>query len=133
MRITVEGKPYDVAVEVFPEADLQDGHAALAAVPPPSVARLEPVRAAHPAPVAAARHADPDGPAAGAVTAPLSGVVMSIEVAPGQPVKRNQVLLTLEAMKMKAPVHAPADGTVKSIAAKVNAAVEEGAVLVVLG
>jgi len=126
MRITVEGKAYDVTVELLEEAPGRP--LSLAAAAP----RAEPVPVAAPialpvpaAPVAARP--------AGAVPSPLSGMVLSVDVGVGQVVKPGDLLVTLEAMKMKTPVRAPAGGTVKSIAAKAGVAVEEGAVLLVLG
>ncbi len=54
-------------------------------------------------------------PSAGAVTAPLPGVVKSIAVQPGQTVARGDTLLTIEAMKMDNVIRAPSEGTVDAI------------------
>ena len=55
------------------------------------------------------------GHAQGALTAPMPATVVEIVVAAGDPVKRGDVLLVLEAMKMELPVRAPDDGRVKAI------------------
>lgn len=51
----------------------------------------------------------------GAVKAPSPSLVLSIAVEPGQTVKRGDILLSLEAMKMEMVVEAPDNGTVKEI------------------
>jgi 3-methylcrotonyl-CoA carboxylase alpha subunit len=50
---------------------------------------------------------------AGAFTAPMPGVVVTLLVAPGEPVTRDQPLLIMEAMKMEHRICAPAAGTVR--------------------
>ncbi len=49
---------------------------------------------------------------AGLLTAPMPGKVLSVEVAQGDRVTRGQVLVVLEAMKMKNAIRAPQDGVV---------------------
>lgn len=49
------------------------------------------------------------------VAAPMPGVVLSIEVAPGAVVTRGQLLLVLEAMKMKNDIRAERDGVIASV------------------
>jgi acetyl-CoA carboxylase biotin carboxylase subunit len=51
----------------------------------------------------------------GPIVAPMPALVVKIQTAVGQPVKRGDTLVILEAMKMELPVRAPADGTVKAI------------------
>ena len=53
--------------------------------------------------------------APGTLTAPMPATVIAIKVAVGDPVKRGDILLVLEAMKMELPVRAPGDGRVKAI------------------
>jgi acetyl/propionyl-CoA carboxylase alpha subunit len=50
-----------------------------------------------------------------AVTAPMPGTVIRLEVAPGESVRARQPLVVLEAMKMEIPVHSPFEGTVKAV------------------
>ena len=127
MRITVDGKHYDVAVEMLPEPSATPMPVAW---PPPATASSEPRPQAPSAPALARANGVT---AAGAVFSPLAGVVLSVDVTVGSQVKAGDLLVTLEAMKMKTPVYAPAAGTVRSIEAKPTLAVEEGAVLLVLG
>ena len=52
------------------------------------------------------------------LTSPMPATVIAVNVAPGDPVTRGQILLLLEAMKMELPVRAPAEGTVEKIHCK---------------
>ncbi|MBP0439939.1 acetyl/propionyl/methylcrotonyl-CoA carboxylase subunit alpha [Tianweitania sediminis] len=54
--------------------------------------------------------------AGGSVRAPITGMVISLEVTEGQRVERGQVLATLEAMKMQHIVMAPVAGLVGTVA-----------------
>jgi biotin carboxyl carrier protein len=125
LRVTVDGKPYEVTVELPDEP--VEGLAAPAHAPAP-VASVSSA-AIVPAPVsAAALTAKASGP--GEVPSPLSGRVAAIAVQVGQSVKEGEQLLTLEAMKMNTLVFAPRAGKVAEIKATVGAAVEEGQLLV---
>jgi biotin carboxyl carrier protein len=129
LRVTVDGKAFDVTVEMPEEAA---GSAVPQAPPPASVPSSpppppapEPVPAA-PAPPAPATAA---APGAGEVPSPLAGRVIAIIVQAGQPIKENDHLLTIEAMKMNTFVFAPKAGKVAEIKVAVGDAVTEGQVL----
>ncbi|MDQ6999654.1 MAG: sodium-extruding oxaloacetate decarboxylase subunit alpha [Mariprofundus sp.] len=49
------------------------------------------------------------------VTTPMPGRVVSVNVAVGDRIEAGQTVLTVEAMKMENPVHAPESGTVKAV------------------
>ena len=126
LRITIEGKTYDVHVEILgeesPSVQPLVGHAvrpaavaAPAAMPAPSAPK--------PAPAAAG---------AGDITSPLAAVVVSVDVTVGQTVAAGDKVVTLEAMKMNTVVASPHGGTVRSISVKQGDAVEEGQVLLVV-
>jgi len=125
LRISVDGKSYDVTVEVI-------GEEAAAAAPRAPRAAAAPVAApvAAPAPAPAAA---PAAAGAGSVPSPLSGKVVAIDAKPGASVNEGDTLMTLEAMKMNTFVTAPAAGTVKDVLVNVGDAVEEGQALVNLG
>ncbi len=112
--ITVNGNVYDVTVE-------ENGAGGVSA---PVAA---PVKAA---PKAAPKAAAPAG-AQGSVkvNAPMPGKVLKVSASNGQAVKKGEVLLILEAMKMENEIVAPQDGTVASINVAVGDSVEAGAVL----
>jgi 3-methylcrotonyl-CoA carboxylase alpha subunit len=84
-------------------------------------------------------HIDPLAPrtaedaSGGHLTAPMPGKVTAVQVAAGARVKRGQVLLVLEAMKMEHAITAPADGVVEAVNFAAGDAVEEGAELIAFG
>jgi biotin carboxyl carrier protein len=64
--------------------------------------------------------------AALALSAPMPATVTAVHVAPGQPVKAGDTLITLEAMKMELPIVAPHDGVIRTIACGVGDLVQPG-------
>jgi biotin carboxyl carrier protein len=54
------------------------------------------------------------------VRSPLPGVIIEIQVKPGDAVKANQPLCTLEAMKMKNVIRASREGTIAEVHIKVG-------------
>ena len=95
-RITVNGTAYDVAVEEL-------GAGAVAAAPAA-------------------------GGAEGSVkvAAPMPGKILAIKANAGQAVKRGDVIMILEAMKMENEITAPEDGTIAGINVAVGDSVESG-------
>lgn len=65
--------------------------------------------------------------------APMPGLVLSIEVEEGQEVKKGDVLMILEAMKMENAIKAPADLVIKEIKCKQSEAVDKSQVLMIFG
>lgn len=59
----------------------------------------------------------------------MPGTILSVNVKVGDAVKKGQVLMILEAMKMENEIMAGADGTVTSVSVNAGAAVEAGAAL----
>jgi glutaconyl-CoA/methylmalonyl-CoA decarboxylase subunit gamma len=119
LRITVEGKVYEVQVEILDEPEAAPRAAVPAGVGGASVA----------APAATPRPAAPANVAPGDVLSPLAGKVVTVHVAAGQAVKEGQELVTLEAMKMNTFIYAPKDGTVGKVAITAGDAVEENQLL----
>ena len=126
---TLNGKKYEVEIERVDEYRPLD-RGAQASAPAPILAAAPAPKAA-PAPAAAP--AAPAGAAgAVAVTAPMPGKILGVKASAGQAVKRGQVLLILEAMKMENEIGAPQDGTVATINVAVGDSVEPGATLATL-
>lgn len=127
LRITVEGKTYDVTVEL-----LDDG--GMAAPKPSAAPSRGGIRSASvDAPQAQAKpKAAPAPTADGAVLSPLAGKVVSVDVAVGAEVKEGDQLMTLEAMKMNTMVYAPAEGQIKEVLVEAGIAVEEGQALLTI-
>jgi biotin carboxyl carrier protein len=109
-RVTVNGTVYEIELEEL------TGTAPVSA----------PAAAPAPAPVAAA-------PAGGEqVTSPMPGNILAVNVAAGDTVKRGQVLMILEAMKMENEIMCPCDGKVVSVNTSKGATVESGTLLCVI-
>lgn len=129
LRVTVEGKVYEVLVEMLDHAE----KTAPASAPTPTV-NLSSVAAAAapaPAPIAATPAAKPAGPTgAGDVPSPLAGKIVSIDVTVGQPVTEGAQVATIEAMKMNTYIFAPKSGRVDAVLVKSGDGVEEGAILI---
>jgi len=123
LRVTVDGKSYEVEVEILEESGGSSGPVTQ------RPARAAAVAAAAPAPAASASK-----PIAGdgEVPSPLSAVVVSVEVKEGDEVSEGDQLITLEAMKMNTLVTAPASGKVGTILVGPGDAVEEGQALLKL-
>jgi biotin carboxyl carrier protein len=119
-RITVNGTSYDVTVE-----ELSGGAAPAAA--PVAAPVAAPAPAAAPAPSKAAR-----GAGSIKVSSPMPGKILAVKANVGDSVKKGQVILILEAMKMENEVVAPEDGTIASIDVTVGASVESGDTLATL-
>ena len=108
-RVTVNGTAYEIELE-----ELTGAAPAPAAAPPA------------PAPASAA-------PAGGEqVTSPMPGTILDVKVSQGASVKKGDVLMILEAMKMENEIMCPCDGKVASINAANGAAVESGTLLCVI-
>ena len=61
--------------------------------------------------------------------APMPGLVVAIPVAEGQEVKKGQVLVILESMKMQNELKCPRDGTISHIKVKAGESVEQKQIL----
>lgn len=66
------------------------------------------------------------------VSSPLPGIVLELKAKEGDVVKRGQVLMVLEAMKMENNIEAPCDGTVAAVKVNKGDSVLEGAPLYVI-
>ena len=71
--------------------------------------------------------------ALGIITAPLPGKVSSLEVKAGDALKRGDLLLLIEAMKMENELFAPYDCTIKEVYVTVGQMVETGERLLEIG
>jgi len=112
--ITVNGTAYNVTVE--------EGTAAQT----PQV-RTNPVVST---PVAAVKPAAAQGGVK--IEAPMSGKILAVKANAGQAVKKGDVVVILEAMKMENDIVAPSDGTISSIDVTVGQTVESGSTIATL-
>jgi biotin carboxyl carrier protein len=67
------------------------------------------------------------------IEAPMPGNILSVAVSVGDTVKKGQVLVVLEAMKMENEIVSPADGKVLAVGVTKGDAVNPGDLLVQLG
>ena len=127
LKITVNGKAYDVTVEEMggatPVAAAPVAAPAPAAAPSPAAAPA-PAPAAAPAPVASGE-GEP-------VNAPMNGNIVDVKVSAGQSVKTGDVLVILEAMKMENEIVAPKDGVIGAVMVSKGETVDTGATLVTI-
>ncbi len=132
LKITVNGTAYNVQVEeagsVAPVAvSAPAPQAAVPAAPVPAPAAA-PVPEAAPVPAAKA-----EVPAdAELISSPMPGTIVSVNVKPGQSVKKSDVLVVLEAMKMENEIMAPHDAVVAAVHVNKGDSVESGTPLVSL-
>jgi|YNPBryulayer2012_1023412.scaffolds.fasta_scaffold10998_2 biotin carboxyl carrier protein len=130
LRITVNGKEYEVEVEVLEDTD--SASPALPFVPP-----VAPVAPMAPPPTTfnvepqqkGAFKASTSSKDANSLTSPMNGVVIEIPVKPGDSVREGQVVVVLEAMKMKTNISSSRDGVIADVKVKINDTVESGQVL----
>ncbi|MFO0928509.1 MAG: biotin/lipoyl-containing protein [Gemmataceae bacterium] len=125
LKITVDGKVYEVEVEVPEPEPAQPSYL------PPAAGQTR---------VPAAPSMAPPRPTAGAATpvadeskvcrSPISGVVVRVSAQVGQTIQPNDVLLVLEAMKMETVITSPIAGKVAKVNAAAGDAVQAGQVLV---
>lgn len=64
--------------------------------------------------------------------APMPGLVLRVNCAPGESVARGQALVVLQAMKMENELGVPQDGTVQSVLVQPGQTVEQGQALLVV-
>lgn len=64
------------------------------------------------------------------ITAPMTGVIRTLEVAAGDAVKQGDVLVRMEAMKMEHALTAPCDGVINQINCAIGETVSDGLMLI---
>ena len=109
-RVTVNGTAYEIELEELTGAVPAAAPAAAPAAPAPA-----------PAPAGGEQ-----------ITSPMPGNILAVNVAAGDAVKRGQVLMVLEAMKMENEIMCPRDGKVVSVNTSKGASVESGTLLCVI-
>lgn len=126
-KITVNNVEYDVAV-----LELNAGSSQLMPSYTPTMTPAQASTAAVSAPPVASTSSAPAAAGSGDQCAQMGGVVASIAVKQGQSVNAGDVIVELEAMKMKVPVIADRSGQVSRIVVAVGDGVESGQVLLTI-
>lgn len=93
---------------------------------------VRPVAAAPAAAAAPAQAARPAAAGKSGVKSPLPGVILDIKVSVGEEVKKGQLVVVLEAMKMENSINADRDGKVTAINVNRGDSVLEGTDLVII-
>ena len=110
-EVEVNGETFIVSLK---EISNEEATQKLAAAPTPAPSAPVEEKKAAPAPTG-------DGEV---VPAPMAGIVLSISKNIGDAVKKGDILVILEAMKMENEILAPCDGVVKAIHVSSNESVE---------
>ena len=120
LKITVHGVAYEVDVEVIDEGE---GFPAspLGNLPHPTASQTVTHHASAPVKKSSGTGSSVDSP--------IAGIVVELKCKPGDVVKTGDVLIMMEAMKMKTAIAAPADGKISAVPVAVGDNVREGQTL----
>lgn len=119
--VNVNGSSYEVEVEEI---------SGVSATPTAPAAPVK-VSAAAPAPAAPVKsNANAKG---NPVSAPMPGTIVDVKISVGSQVKKGQVIIILEAMKMENEVLADRDGTITALNVSKGSNVKSGDVLCLIG
>lgn len=131
-NVTVNGNTYQVEVEEVKGEFTQP----VAPTPAPVAVQhpaAAPQQTAAPAPAEAPKPAAKATNAAGEkIECPMPGTIVKVNVTEGATIKKGDVLVVLEAMKMENEIMSPVDGTVAQVNVAKGAAVNSGDLLVVI-
>ncbi|MDR0893683.1 MAG: biotin/lipoyl-binding protein [Prevotellaceae bacterium] len=116
-HVEVNGTHYQVEMEKAPKVIIKPVARPLAPTAPTPVAVTKP----------AAKSTGKSG-----VKSPLPGVILDVKVKVGDAVKRGQVIVILEAMKMENNINADKDGTITAVNVGKGDSVLEGTDLVII-
>jgi methylmalonyl-CoA carboxyltransferase small subunit len=126
LQISIDGKTYEAEVEILEDDAMprQPNHEP----PPPLLAAAQsmPVAGAQTQAPAARENADDTK----LCRSPVTGIVIKVNVKPGQPIQTNDLIMVLEAMKMETNVTASGAGKVKSVRVAPGDSVKVGQVVV---
>lgn len=123
-KITVEGKTYEVEVEEVGVKNAQNEIEDKKQESSNAAAQVSQETSKQKAKPAASK-------ASGAqkIVAPMPGTILSIKKKPGDAIKKGDVIMVLEAMKMENEILAPEDGTLVSVDVAEGSSVNTGDLL----
>jgi len=140
-KVVVGEETYDVEIIGDQSLDAASITPSLVPAEPRALPAAAPSAASTPAAPAAKREAGArttqkpaprpsGGGGAGALVAPMPGVILDVSVQPGDTVTRGQEIAVLEAMKMQNSVKSPRDGTIAEVCVVPGQAVGHGDAIV---
>lgn len=139
-KVVVGEETYDVeiigdqslaAASITPSLVPAEPRALPAAAPSAAPVRSAPAAKRESGPRPMPKHTPrPTGGGAGALVAPMPGVILDVSVKPGDTVTRGQEIAVLEAMKMQNSVKSPRDGTIAEVCVVPGQAVGHGDAIV---
>ena len=127
-KITVNGNTYDVAVEEMSAASMMSAPVAAPIPAPVSVPIVAPVNIT-PAPIVKKAEIPTTGTN---LKAPMPGTILKIVTQNGTIVKKGDVVVVLEAMKMENDIVSPADGVI-NVSVRQGDNVNSGDVIAIIG
>lgn len=126
LQIGIDGKTYEVEVEVLQE----DGALRLPSYGPypavPATIQSSPLRNTRPQ----LETSNGDVNETKICRSPVAGVVIRVNIEPGQQLQAHDLMMVLEAMKMETNVTAPGSGTVKALKVQPQDSVKVNQILV---
>lgn len=128
--INVNGNQYEVEVEEITSSQVSAKPQVEIPQPAPKVERPAPQPAKEPkaeTPKKAAAKAGQE-----VIKAPMPGTILNINVKEGETVKKGQILLILEAMKMENEIVSPRDGKIAGIVVSKGTSVNTGDDMVIV-
>ncbi|HOJ38131.1 MAG TPA: biotin/lipoyl-binding protein [Ignavibacteriales bacterium] len=125
LRIKVDGKVYEVEVELLEDTDSNDPYFHNKNVAMPSMPQVVPQQQ-----IQKSLENLHEALSGKTMLSPLNGVVVEVCVKPGDTVKVNDTLVVVEAMKMKTNIASKYDGEIESINVKQGDRIEAGQPLV---
>lgn len=131
LRLTMNGKVYEVTVEVLEDDEqyVTGGNVATARTAA-GAPRARTAAAAAPAPHAAAKNGAPGTVNPDTILAPIAGTVQKVFVQSEQRVEEKTPVILLDAMKMDTYIHAPRSGFVAEVCVAPGDTVQVGTLLI---
>jgi len=122
VKITINGEHYNVKLKEFGRTHK----------PMPEIQKIEKVQSSRPAPTPTIKPVSQPvvGDNAGAVYAPLPGLILDVMIKEGDVVNAGQNLILMEAMKMENQIQAPHDGIINKVYVKKGDSIEEEQLLI---
>ncbi len=125
--VTINNTEYEVEVEIGKASVIRTTAITSAAPRETAPADFQATQASQPVSVSGLSSASPEG--AVPVKSPMPGTILDVKVVVGASVKKGDILLILEAMKMENEITAAHDGTVVQISVQKGASVSTGDLL----